>query len=453
MSKSKTKPSPRPESGLDWKWQVAQRLAKSGRSRSQQNLVAAQVLDAHLPPESLNSRGGIAATIALTALTDALREQNELQRRRQTAAAKQYEQQRSLLEALVQCVVVFFLLIGVGGYAAIDWATTKLDGSINALRGLPGIGFLFESGQDNKNGLPPSDGAYIPNSEPFAPLEIATPYLYDDSPPGAWDFTLIDPTTRNTAVNIPSPCPGIIDETGFQARAGNYLWLTCNDGTRWFLAHLKSHAVAAEAPVKLGQSLGVQGTTGNSTGDHIHAVIDPVDGNRQDRTATKPVLDAAFALWKRGNNPQVGQGAQEAIDLVKDLEGLHLTAYPDGTAPDGQPRWSIGYGTPSRPGETITAAEAEQRLAAHLAVAAQRVADLVTVPLSPTQRTALVSFEYNTGGLRASKLLRYLNAGDIEAAADQFDRWVYWLPHGHTTLQVAPGLETRRAQEKQLFLS
>lgn len=77
------------------------------------------------------------------------------------------------------------------------------------------------------------------------------------------------------------------------------------------------------------------------------------------------------------------------------------------------------------------------------------VRQLVTVPLTVNQFSALVSFTYNVGEttLRQSALLRYLNAGRYRAAAKEFDRWVYI---GTTRFSQ---LIARRVAERGLFLS
>lgn len=47
----------------------------------------------------------------------------------------------------------------------------------------------------------------------------------------------------------------------------------------------------------------------------------------------------------------------------------------------------------------------------------------VKVPLAPHEFDALVSFHYNTGGIRSAALTRHLNAGNRVAAADAFLNW------------------------------
>lgn len=72
----------------------------------------------------------------------------------------------------------------------------------------------------------------------------------------------------------------------------------------------------------------------------------------------------------------------------------------------------------------------------------------VTVPLTSNQFSALVSLTYSLGeaNLKRSMLLRHLNAGRYQAAANEFDRWVY------VGLKRLPELVVRRMAEKQLFL-
>lgn len=76
---------------------------------------------------------------------------------------------------------------------------------------------------------------------------------------------------------------------------------------------------------------------------------------------------------------------------------------------------------------------------------------LVQVPVNDNQFDALTMFAYNVGtghdGLGGSTLLRLLNAGDYEKAADQFPRW------NKSNGQVQPGLVRRRAWERALFLT
>ncbi len=141
----------------------------------------------------------------------------------------------------------------------------------------------------------------------------------------------------------------------------------------------------------------------------------------------------------------------DGITLLKRFEGLELRAYQDSVGV-----WTIGYGHTSAagppsvsPGQTITEAEAEQILKRDLVIYEDGVRNLVKVPINSNQFSALVSFAYNLGveALAGSTLLKKLNAGDYQGAADEFPRWV---KAGGQTL---PGLVSRRNSERALFLS
>lgn len=75
-----------------------------------------------------------------------------------------------------------------------------------------------------------------------------------------------------------------------------------------------------------------------------------------------------------------------------------------------------------------------------------RVNKLVTVSISDSQQAALASFEYNTGALAGHTLLKLLNAGDYQGAAEQFLLWT------HVNGVVNQGLFFRRSKEQSLFL-
>ncbi|QAU22956.1 lysozyme [Dyella sp. M7H15-1] len=139
------------------------------------------------------------------------------------------------------------------------------------------------------------------------------------------------------------------------------------------------------------------------------------------------------------------QPTQAAIALVKASEGLHLTAYQDATGV-----YTIGFGHTDgvHPGMRIIEQQAEEFLAADLAMTGRAVSALVRVPLAQCQFDALTDFVFNLGQerLRKSTLLRLLNAGQLQAAAAQFKFWV--LADG----KPEPGLIKRRAAEAALFL-
>jgi len=140
-----------------------------------------------------------------------------------------------------------------------------------------------------------------------------------------------------------------------------------------------------------------------------------------------------------------------ALALIKKSEGLVLRPY---LCAAGVP--TIGYGTTKYPDgrsvslrdQEISEDEAESFLQHDLEKFCNAVEDLVKVPLSDNQFGALVSFTYNVGvgALANSTLLRKLNAGDYDSAADNFLKWTY---AGGKHLS---GLLRRREEERSLFL-
>ena len=74
---------------------------------------------------------------------------------------------------------------------------------------------------------------------------------------------------------------------------------------------------------------------------------------------------------------------------------------------------------------------------------------MLTVEVTQNQCDALVSFAFNLGpaNLKSSTLLRKVNSGDFNGAAEEFPKW------NHAGGQVLAGLTARRNAEKNLFLS
>lgn len=88
-------------------------------------------------------------------------------------------------------------------------------------------------------------------------------------------------------------------------------------------------------------------------------------------------------------------------------------------------------------------------LRADLQKFADGVDELRAVPLTEHQKAALVSFAFNVGlgNLKSSTLLRHLNDGDYQGAANQFLVWNKAAGH------VLPGLVKRREAERAMFLA
>ena len=138
--------------------------------------------------------------------------------------------------------------------------------------------------------------------------------------------------------------------------------------------------------------------------------------------------------------------------------GLLALARHEGVVPapyrDSTGTWTFGIGHSAAAGPPDPAAmprgmpadldagirEAFGVFRADLARYEAEVLRAVTVPLSPHEIDALVSFHYNTGGIARAALTRHLNAGDREAAAQAFLNW-----------RRPPEIIPRREAERDLF--
>ena len=154
--------------------------------------------------------------------------------------------------------------------------------------------------------------------------------------------------------------------------------------------------------------------------------------------------------------------SERGIALIKSFES-YMRALPDGRCQayqcvighkNGKPiydgKQTIGWGTTEgvSAGMIWTREQAEDALHRELSRFEAAVTRLVTVEINQNQYDALVSFAYNCGegALAKSSILRKLNAGDAQGAADAFS--LYNKSRG---IEVR-GLVRRRAAERALFL-
>lgn len=135
-----------------------------------------------------------------------------------------------------------------------------------------------------------------------------------------------------------------------------------------------------------------------------------------------------------------------AAPFVAQYEGLELKAYRCSAGV-----WTIGYGhtgSDVHEGLVITKEQALSLLAKDLASHVLQASGYIAVPVTQNQFIALTSFIYNVGvgAFRDSTLLKLLNRGDFQGAADQFLRW------NRANGKVLAGLTRRREAERALFL-
>lgn len=135
-----------------------------------------------------------------------------------------------------------------------------------------------------------------------------------------------------------------------------------------------------------------------------------------------------------------------ASEFIRQFEGCRLDAYEDVV---GVTTIGIGHVTHiHQVGDTITQDQADEYLAHDIGLTEDCLTKNVNVPLTANQRIALQSFIFNLGcgAFKGSTLLKLLNAGEYEKAAEQFPRWQ------NAAGKPIPGLLRRRLAEQKLFL-
>lgn len=136
-----------------------------------------------------------------------------------------------------------------------------------------------------------------------------------------------------------------------------------------------------------------------------------------------------------------------ALAKIKQWEGFEPKAKPDvgGVLTSG-----YGHtGADVHPGMLIDEAHAEILLLNDLGRFEERVEKLVTVPLTDNQFAALVSFDFNTGALDKSTLLKELNKGNYDCVPFELAKWNKATIDGKKV--VVKGLANRRAVEAALW--
>lgn len=139
--------------------------------------------------------------------------------------------------------------------------------------------------------------------------------------------------------------------------------------------------------------------------------------------------------------------AESAMDFIEAWEGCKLTAYK---CPAGI--WTIGCGHTKDVTEhdEITYEQSRKMLREDIEEVKRGLAPFVNVHVTEGQFVALVSLAFNVGVSyvvhQCPKLMRALNAGDVEQAAHQF------LDITKAGGKELPGLVRRRKSEAKLFL-
>ena len=138
--------------------------------------------------------------------------------------------------------------------------------------------------------------------------------------------------------------------------------------------------------------------------------------------------------------------SRKGLALIKEFEGFAPLEY---TCVAG--KRTIGYGHRLNASEVypggVGEAFAEELLVKDVKGAERVVDEAVIVPLSVSQRDALVSFAFNvgSGNFLRSLLLRLLNEGGYGEVPEQMMRWIY------VDGSMCTGLMRRRKAEAEMF--
>ena len=140
----------------------------------------------------------------------------------------------------------------------------------------------------------------------------------------------------------------------------------------------------------------------------------------------------------------------DGLKLLREHEGVRKDVYLD---PIGLPTGGVGHLLKGDEiekfpvGTILSDEQVDEWLRQDVREAEEAVERLVSARLTQNQFDALVSFVFNvgSGNFERSQLRRLLNAGKVDLAAQQFNRWVF---AGGRRFR---GLERRRGDEAELF--
>lgn len=108
---------------------------------------------------------------------------------------------------------------------------------------------------------------------------------------------------------------GTVKEAGFQVKNGNYVRLDHGNGLETFYAHCQSLQVKTGDAVTLGQTIATVGSSGLSTGPHLHFEI-LLNGEQQDPLAYYQAGEASYAAWaeRTAAKEPLSMEAKEALE-------------------------------------------------------------------------------------------------------------------------------------------
>ncbi len=151
----------------------------------------------------------------------------------------------------------------------------------------------------------PKASAYIPSGRPVAKLSLTSNFGVRSDPFNGG-------ARMHKGIDIPGPigtpiyatADGVVSRAGWASGYGNLVQITHGGGMETRYGHMSKLLVAANSYVKRGQLIGLMGSTGRSTGSHLHYEV------RVDGAAINPIPFVAGPdyLVAMNSKPPVAMG-------------------------------------------------------------------------------------------------------------------------------------------------
>jgi murein DD-endopeptidase MepM/ murein hydrolase activator NlpD len=120
-----------------------------------------------------------------------------------------------------------------------------------------------------------SEGYYIPIMRyPFNPSTISSYFGYRNPPClGCSSYHQGTDFAVDYGTKIPAVIAGTVTEVSYDYELGKYVTVDAGHGMETIYAHLSSVSVSVGDKVKLSQTIGKVGSTGKTSGNHLHLAI------------------------------------------------------------------------------------------------------------------------------------------------------------------------------------
>lgn len=117
---------------------------------------------------------------------------------------------------------------------------------------------------------------------------------------------------------------------------GNYVSVIGDDGFTYYYCHLASRLVTAGERVEVGRALGIEGSTGRSTGSHLHFEVRNASGTSIDPTEILSIVNSVGAV-------RAVDETEEQEEVTMDDEKKTTDSVPNEWARDAV-EWAVENG-------------------------------------------------------------------------------------------------------------